>query len=59
MLLSTKKVKTFNKASSSVKSVIVLLRGRFDKFGLKKSEISVVEELSIVSKIILVLINKG
>jgi hypothetical protein len=38
MLFSTKKFKTFNKASSSVKSGIILLRGRLDKLGLKKFE---------------------
>jgi len=42
MLLSITKVKTFNKPSSSSKSVTVLLRVRFAKLGLKNSETDVI-----------------
>ena len=49
MLLSTKKVKTFNKASSSVKSVVVLLRCRFVKFGRKNSEAELIVLIRVVS----------
>jgi len=42
MLFSIIKVKTFNKPSSSLKSVIVLLRERFARFGRKKSELECV-----------------
>jgi len=49
MLLLIIKVKTFNKASSSLKSVVVLLRGRFDKLDRKKSESELIEAVFAVS----------
>jgi len=49
MLLLIIKVKTFNKASSLLKSVVVLLRGRFDKMDRKKSESELIEAVFAVS----------
>jgi len=49
MLLLIIKVKTFNKASSSLQSVIVLLRGRFDKLDRKKSKSELIEAIFAVS----------
>jgi len=49
MLLLIIKVKTFNKASSSLKSVVVLLRGRFDKLDRKKSESELIEAVFAIS----------
>jgi len=49
MLLLIIKVKTFNKVSSLLKSVVVLLRGRFDKLDRKKSESELIEAVFAVS----------
>jgi len=42
MLLLIRKVKTFNKASSSIKSVIILLRCRLGKLNRKNSKAGVI-----------------
>jgi len=49
MLLLIIKVKTFNKVSSLLKSVVVLLRSRFDKLDRKKSESELIEAVFAVS----------
>jgi len=49
MLLSIRKVKTFNKASSSIKSVVVLLRCRLGKLGRKNSEAGVIVLIIVLS----------
>ena len=49
MLLLIIKVKTFNKVSSLLKSVVVLLRSRFDKLDRKKSESELIKAVFAVS----------
>jgi len=59
MLFSIRKFKTFNKASSSVKSVVVLLRCRLVKLGRKNSVAEAVVLIIVLSinKQLVIIIN--